>query len=407
MRILFLTSRVPYPPVGGDRLRAFNFIKALSRHHAITLLALHETPLAREDQRGLEKYVAHCEVIPLSRYRSYRNCLAGLFSRKPLQVHYYQSAELRRRLHAHLQNQSFDLIFVHLLRMADYVCRIRGVRKILDLTDALAMNYERGRRFEKERRLSLYTLAQRFERARIQRYEAKSLRQFDRSLLISRVDRDYLSRYAPVHNVEIIGPGVNLEYFNFYDGPYDSNHLVFVGKMSTFPNKDAVLYFYERIFPLVLRDFPDMRFTVVGIEPAAEILALRRHPNVVVTGPVRDVRPYLRRAVLSICPMRVGAGAKNKILESMAVGTPVVATSLGIEGIAVHTGRDILVANEPQDFAEDVRLLIKNPALRQIVARRARHLMEQKYGWDHVLEHLENIVTAHAQPHAVVTTAES
>lgn len=407
MRILFLSSRVPYPAVGGDRLRAFNFIKALSRRHAVTLLALHEKPLVREDLRGLEKYLEHCEVIPLPRSRSYWNCLTGLFSRKPLQVHCYQSADLRRRLHAHLKKQSFDLIFVHLLRMADYVCQVNNVPKILDLTDSLAMNYERSRRYEKEHRLNLFMLAQRLECARIRRYEARMVQCFDRNLLISPVDRDYLSQYAPVHNVEIIGPGVNLEYFNFYDGPYDRNDLVFVGKMSTFPNKDAVIYFCEKIFPLILRDFPDMRFTIVGIEPAPEILALHRHRNVVVTGPVQDVRPYLRGAALSVCPMRVGAGAKNKVLESMAIGTPVVATSIGIEGIDAHVGRDILVANEPQEFAENVRLLIKNPALRQIVAQRGRRLMQEKYSWDRVLERLQDIVAAHGQPHAVVTTAES
>jgi glycosyltransferase involved in cell wall biosynthesis len=183
----------------------------------------------------------------------------------------------------------------------------------LDLTDALSLNYERSRVLEKERRLSLLSLAQKVERRRVRQYEANVLSRFDLNLIISPVDRDFLSQFNSAKNVEIIGPGVDLDYFNYHAGPYDNRQIIFVGKMSTFPNKDAALYFHESIFPLVLKRFPDMKFVIAGIEPPPEILALRRDPRVKVLGQVPDVRPYLHQSALSVCPMRTGAGAKNKV----------------------------------------------------------------------------------------------
>jgi glycosyltransferase involved in cell wall biosynthesis len=238
MKILVLTSRVPYPPLGGDRLRLFNFVNSLARKHQITLLALTDNPA---EVHAAVPGAQRTEVFYLPRLNSYLNSLRGLFSKKPPQIHYYRSRAMQQRLRQLLCTERFDLIFVHLIRMAEYVAGIDDLPKILDLTDALSLNYERSRALEKERRLSLLSLAQKVERRRMRQYEIKSLRCFDRNLIISPVDRDFLSRFASVQNVEIIGPGVDPDYFTYYAGPYDNRQITFVGKMSTFPNKDAAL----------------------------------------------------------------------------------------------------------------------------------------------------------------------
>ncbi|MCL4707514.1 TIGR03087 family PEP-CTERM/XrtA system glycosyltransferase [bacterium] len=394
MKILFLTSRVPYPPLGGDRLRAFHFIKALSQQHRVTLLSFAAGPDEMVNLHPLVKYVERFETVMLDPRRSYLNCLAGLFSRKPLQVHYYRSDEMRSLIRANLAREDFDLIFVHLARMADYIHEMNGLPKIMDLTDALSMNYERSAALQRPNHLSAYNLAQKVESRRIRNYEAQVVDWFDCNLLISPVDRDYLSRFTAANKVQVIGPAVDLSYFHYGSGQYDPNTIVFMGKMSTFPNRDAALYFYEEIFPLVLRRFPKMRLNIVGIEPGAEILALRRHPNVTVTGYVPDVRPYLQKAALSICPMRTGAGAKNKVLESLAAGTPVVATSLGVEGIALRPEEDALVADTPHVFADAIARLVENPGMRQQLSRNGRRLIEEKYSWELVLTQLNELVNS-------------
>ncbi len=392
MKILFLTSRVPYPPLGGDRLRAFHFIKALSQQHRVTLLAFAAASEETETLHPIAKYVERFETVMLDPRRSYLNCLAGLFSRKPLQVHYYRSGAMRSLIRASLARESFDLIFVHLARMADYIHEMNGLPKIMDLTDALSMNYERSAALQSRNHLSAYNLAQKVESRRIRNYEAQIVEWFDCNLLISPVDRDYLSRFTAANKVHVIGPAVDLSYFRYASNHYDPNTMVFMGKMSTFPNQDAALYFYEKIFPLVLRRFPKMQLNIVGIEPGAEILALRRHPNVRVTGYVPDVRPYLQQAALSICPMRTGAGAKNKVLESLAAGTPVVATTLGVEGIALQPGEEAFVADTPQAFADAIAQLVENPGIRQQLSHNGRRLIEEKYSWELVVTQLNELV---------------
>ncbi|MDZ7268260.1 MAG: glycosyltransferase family 4 protein [candidate division KSB1 bacterium] len=392
MKILFLTSRAPYPPLGGDRLRALHVIKALSQQHRVTLLTFASSRAEAEALRPIAKYVERFETVRLQTRRSYLNCLIGLFSRTPLQVHYYRSAAMRRLIRACLQRERFDLIFVHLVRMADYIHDLDGLPKIMDLTDALSLNYERSAAFQNNQPLTAYALAQRVEKRRIRAYEARVVDWFDCNLLISPVDRDYLSRFAAADKVRVLGPVVDLGYFHFYDGPHDPDTIVFMGKMSTFPNQDAVRYFYREIFPLVRQRLPRLRLNIVGVEPSAEILALRRHPGVTVTGYVPDVRPHLQQAVLSICPMRTGAGAKNKVLESMAVGTPVVATALGVEGLAVRPGEHALLADSPQAFAAAIVRLAGNPALRRQLAHNGRALIAEKYSWELVLTQLNELV---------------
>ena len=392
MRILFLTSRSPFPPLGGERLRAFHFIKALSRNHEVTLLTFVSNKDEIESLQPISKYVERYETILLNARRSYFNCVLGLFSQKPLQVHYYRSKKMSRALRKCLGEYPIDLIFVHLARMAEYSEVMNGVPKIMDLTDALSMSYERNAACESSHRLNALNLAQRIERRRIRQYETSVIERFDCNLLISPADRDYLSQFASADKIRIIGPGVNLDYFDYSDGPYDRNTIILVGKMSTFPNRDAALYFCREVFPLVLRQLPQMTLQIVGIEPGAEIRALQRHPNIEVTGYVPDIRPHLRQAALSICPMRTGAGAKNKVLESMAIGTPVVSTTLGIEGIDLQAEHHVLLGDSAAEFAQQIGRLVAHPGLRRKLARAGRKLVEERYGWELVLEQLNNLV---------------
>ncbi len=396
MKILFLTSRVPYPPIGGIQLRVFHFIKALSRQHEITLLSLSEQPVPAEQMAGLQPYVRRLEIIELSKSRSYLNCLAGLFSSKPLQVYYYRSPALFERLQEIARHEKFDLIYVHLIRMAEYTKALNGEPKILDLTDAMSLSYERICQIHRDHSLKLFHVAQKVECGRLREYEAAAVRRFDRNLIISQTDKKFLGQFADVSRMKIIGPGVNLNYFSFYDGDFDANRIVFLGTMSFLPNKDAIIYFYKKIWPNVKRRIPAMKLSIVGANPAPEVVRLSRDADIEVTGYVPDVRPFLRRAAVSICPMRVGAGAKNKVLEAMSIGTPVVSTSLGAEGIEAQPGHHLLVADAPKLFANQVSRIAQRPELRSRLARQARHLIEEKYDWDLVTQPLERLIESMA-----------
>ncbi len=387
MKILFLTTRYPFPPVGGDKLRAYNFIKYLiARGHEVHLLSLTDQDVELNDSVQFEK------VIFLSRARSYLNSFLGLFSRKPLQVWYFHSKRFQQEVDTLRKENNYDLIFCHLFRTAEYVRKVNNIPKILDLTDAISLSYSRISR-QLSKNFSILNLIYTFEKKRVISYEGKILRSFTRSILASEYDKKYLSKFFDVSNIEIIENGVNTIYFPFYDGKYNKNQIVFIGNMRTAPNIDAVLYFNEKIFPLVKKEIPEAKFFIVGAEPPKKIYDLtKKDKNIHVTGFVRNIRSYLKSAAVSVAPMRYSAGVQNKILESMAVGTPVVSTTIGMEGIHATPDKNIVIEDSPEQFAAKIVDLIKNGKLRKSISIAGRALVERKYTWEEVLEKL-NILT--------------
>ena len=389
MRILFLTPRLPFPPVGGDKLRVFNFIKHLSRNHKIALISFIADP---DEANYLIEYASLLErvkTVLLSKEKSYSNACRGILSPKPFQIHYYYLKKMRQLIFQEIESGKYDLVFVHLIRMAEYVKDLRGVPRILDLTDAISLNYERSVRYRRD----VFYLVNLIEKEKVRRYETEIISHFEKNLLISSVDKNYLSRYTDNQNIEIVPNGVDIDYFQFYDGVFDLNRVVFLGNMRTFPNSDAVEYFCKEILPLIRKELPKVKFHIIGSEPSKVVRKLASEPEVVVTGYVKDVRPFLRKAAVSVCPMRVGAGIQNKILESMAMGTPVVSTPEGVEGIEVNPGQEILVSNSSSDFAQKVTELIQNRALRRSISLNARRLVEKKYTWEITLNQLDHIIT--------------
>jgi glycosyltransferase involved in cell wall biosynthesis len=190
--------------------------------------------------------------------------------------------------------------------------------------------------------------------------------------------------------VSIVPMGVDLEYFqpnHKEEGP----NLLFTGIMSYFPNRDAVLYFYHKIFPIIKKAVPKAKFYIVGNSPTKKIQKLMSNDDVVVTGRVEDVRPYFDSSAVFVCPLRSGSGMQTKLLEAMAMKVPVVTTSLGFEALEASAGRDIIVADEVEKFAQEVIRLLKEKELRQSIAQNARKLVEERYGWPSVIRQLETV----------------
>lgn len=386
MKILYLASRFPAPPIGGDKLRVYRTLEYLSRRHTVSLYSLSEQNLDAAAARRRLPFIADVRLVSLPRWRSYLQCVWGLWRHLPLQVYYYYS----RALHELVAEQAgqFDLIFCHLVRMAEYGRRVPGVPRILDLTDAFSLNYERCRQYQR----GPVGMRTAIERSRVLRYETAVLNDFDCSLLISPRDRDHLAGYADTRRVRILTHGVDEQYFTFARTPYFPHQVVFVGNMRTFPNTDAVAYFARAIMPPLEAALPRVKFTVVGAHPRRGVRALGEHSNIEITGQVDDVRPYVRQSAVSVCPVRVGAGVQNKILESMALGTPVVTTSVGLEGIEAEPERDLLVADTPEEFCRQILRLVHDPALRTTMINNARGLIERKYAAEVVLHVLDEIL---------------
>ncbi|GBD93558.1 glycosyl transferases group 1 [bacterium BMS3Abin05] len=392
MKILFLTSRWPVPPITGDRIRAFYLLRHLTQKHDVTLVSFYEN---FHEIKQLKSSQLNVRIRPVkfpAGLSLYARLGSGLFSKLPLQVHYYSTKKIKQVIHEELKSNSYDLIFVHLLRMANYVMDLASIPKIIDLTDAISLNYERLLQFSGFYQNRSFNKIYSLEKERVLNYEKNILRKFNRTLLISGVDKDYLQAHCTVDPMAVVQNGVNLDYFKYLPNGCDSDKIVFHGNMNYLPNVDAALYFYRDIFPLVKQKRPRAKFFMVGVRPKKQLQALEKYQDVFVTGRLNDLRPQLRSAALAVCPLRAGAGLQNKILEAMAIGTPVVTTSLGLEGIHARPGKHLEVADTPEAFAEKVVSFMNNPGKREEFSRQARQFVEENYTWEKALAPLDDIL---------------
>jgi glycosyltransferase involved in cell wall biosynthesis len=185
--------------------------------------------------------------------------------------------------------------------------------------------------------------------------------------------------------------GVDIEYFRPDNRAPEDGLIIFVGSMDWMPNIDAVQYFAEEIYPLIKKRRPNVRFAVVGRKPAESVKALtRKDSSIIVTGTVDDVRPWMDKARVMVVPLRAGGGTRIKIYEAMAQGTPVVSTSIGAEGLVVKNNENILIADNPEDFANATLKLLDNDTIAKEIAKNARELVEKNFSWQRVATIFEN-----------------
>ena len=385
MKILLITPRLPYPPYRGDKLKIFNLLKRLSREHTIHLVSFIEKKNELEYLPHLRPYCAAIDVVPLRRWQSYVKCFLGLFSRWPLQVHYFRSQRMRRLLTEIGARHHFDIVHTHLIRMAPYTAALRHNAKVLDLTDAVSLYLQRFWAREKN---PVMKFLLKLELDRVRRYESV-VEQFRACFVCSEPDREQLRQAAPDANIRLIPNGVDLAYFSGNAAvAYDPNRMVFTGNLTYHPNIDGIFYFVNEIFPLIKKEVPAAKFYIVGQSPPAKIRALAGS-DVIVTGFVEDIKQYYLSSAVAVSPIRFGAGTLNKILEPLALGVPVVATSMGIEGLDLTLGKDILVADRPHAFAKHVVHVLKDAEFRNRLGNAGMAIVRRLYNWDTIVSLLE------------------
>jgi len=387
VKILYLGLRFPYPPNRGDRIRAYNFIKHLSEKHSVTFVSFFESAEDIDSIGELERFCTQVKVVPFNRFRACLNSMSHAFSKLPLQMWYWYSKEMQKIIDDLVFQNDFDLIHAQFFRMAQYITKFKDHPKILDLTDAMSLNLNRRAKLDKRVKYPLLKL----EESRTKRYETEIVKQFDMGIMVSEHDRDYLLSLDGSLKLEVVPMGVDLEYFQPRTADEFQPHLLFTGTMDYFPNTDAAWYFYHEIFPYVKQALPDVNFYVVGTNPTKQLKRLEANGDIIVTGRVPDVRPYFRDAAVFVSPMRCGTGTQVKNLESMAMRVPVVTSSFGIAGTEAQADRDMLVADEPREFADRVIQLFKDDKLRQNLVQNGRELVETKYNWEYLGSLLDKI----------------
>jgi polysaccharide biosynthesis protein PslH len=386
MKILFLTSRFPYPPVRGDKIRVFNLIRELSKNHEIVLATFAEPDDGRY-YTSLLKYVRRIERVSFKKTKAYLNAGLGLFSKKPLQVSYYSSPEMRQAVAKLVEEEQPDIIHAHLIRMAPYAAPYPEVPKVLDICDSMTLNYERFLMYRRD----LTSLLYRLEKGRTKRYEGLIPLEFDVSLVISPHDRDFILGLCPDAELEIVPMGVDFTFFKPVSTKRLDNTMAFMGTMDYFPNVDAMKWFYQDVVPIIRRTIPKVELKIVGSSPAPEIEKLDSDPHVTVTGFVDDLRPIVGQATVFICPIRAATGINSKVIEAMAMGLPVVVTPEACEGIDVEDGINALVASDPMTFSEKVIEVLQNPETRDRIGQAGLEFVKTRFSWPTAVKTLEEV----------------
>ncbi len=386
MRVLYFSPRVCWPIISGAHLRDFHLARQLARRTTLTYVGLDSgTPPTPENTRlELQKLLSGAEVLFVPRDPSYKaaNIVRGLIGPTPLNVLNFTSAAVMAEVERILNDRSFDAIQIESVHLIAYAKRIRQLcPRVRLICDWHNIESEILTRYAEQDSNPLRALYARRTAALSRGMENQFLHLGDAHTVCSERERDILLQRLPQARIEVVGNGVDVEYFASPTQDEVRRDLVFMGRMDYHANIDAAVFFAKKIWPLIRARQPELRLVIVGAQPAKEVLALRDLAGVTVTGTVEDVRPSYHTALAAVVPLRVGGGTRLKVLEAMAAGTPVISTTLGAEGLAVTDGKDILIADTPEATADTVASLQANSAAWQSLVANARNLVQAQYDW--------------------------
>ncbi len=393
MKLLWVKAGGLLPPDTGGKIRSFQILKQLARKHDITLFTFypeHPNDIHPGGAGIFSKVV--CVPLPLPSYRSfaeYARYARLLFTGRAYTIEkYFCYPEIRRSFTELMRSLNFDLVVCDFIYPAPLIDWKMPQPKILFTHNVEAQVWERHYKVTSN---PVWKFVCWLESRALAVAERSYVKLADYVLTVSENDRNFFAQYVAPDRISVVPTGVDTEYFQPLPDPEQPDTTVFTGSMDWMPNEDGVAYFVEKIFPLIRRDIPDLAFWAVGRRPPRRIQALASG-NIVVTGAVDDIRPYLGKAAVCVVPLRSGSGTRIKIFEAMAMGKAVVSTTLGAEGLPVRHGENIILADDPADFAGQVVGLLRDPARRQRLGRAARQLVEENYGWPSVAAYFDRIM---------------
>jgi len=386
MRILFITPVIPTETNGR---RPYNFIKYLGTRHQVHVLSLRLSSQTMDDAVRLAKFGAHAQSFSIGGLSSLASTFFSPLRGQPLRVAWCRNSKLASAIQRILERHTVDIIHFDRMRMGQYAMGLEGIPKLIDFTDSLTLYLERAAQY---RTKFLERLMDGYESGVIPRYESKVLDHVDAALFCSSIDADVFLNMHQEAPVQVVPNCVDASQFQPKSrGSVIVPRLIMTGNLFYFPNVDAVQFFERDIWPRVRLRIKGIEAQVIGSQPKPEIMALHGRKQLTVIPNVKRMSDYLFQDDLFVCPLRVGAGVKNKVLEAMAAGMPVVTTPLGCEGLAVTPDEHLVVAETSIEFAEAIVQLVNNPDRRQILGQRARQFVEANHGLEAIGQHLEQV----------------
>lgn len=411
MKVLWLAHAVPYPPRSGFLLRSYNLLKELATRHEVDLVAFVQEPWMRtlfgsveeglvESRRVLEGMCTRVTFLPIDTVTrplgKQRTAVAALLSGGSYSMSWLVTARGRSTIAAHVNTGRYDLVHFDTIGLAPYLSSVAELpatvthhnieshmmlRRAGNASNALASSYFR------------------IEAVRLRAAERATAQRFAAHFTCSELDSERLRVIVPDVNAIVIPNGVDCEFFTPRGVEPRPDSLAFVGTMNWYPNLAAMVFFLREVWPALKQRRPALTLDIVGSNPPASLLQLAATlPGVTVHGYVPDVRPFMERAAVFVCPIRDGGGTKLKILDAFAMRKCMVAHPVACEGIDVTPGRDVVLASTAQEFTEQVLTLLDDAPRRRALGEHARQLVEQHYSFQAIGQQFSAAMQALTEP---------
>jgi len=378
MKILFLSRWFPFPPDNGSKLRVYNLIKIIAKTHNIDLISFASEPILEERERRMHSF---CQKVVTVLFKDYNpdslQSRLGYFSPKPRYIVDTYRKEFEKAVQSACQKKKYDLAIASQVDMTPYIKAVKGVKVMIDEIELMVHHEAYSKQsngWQKLRRNLTWWKHSNYIKGVLKRVNGISVVSMREMELVEGLDRSQCLR-------KVIPNGIDMDYYQGDWGKPEPDTMIYAGALSYSANLDAVNYFISEILPLVKEQRPRARLLVTGKIDDSIRASIPANPNVEFTGYLEDVRPRVGSAWLSVIPLRVGGGTRLKILESLAMGTPVISTSKGAEGLNLKSGRDIIIRDNPEEFADEVVKLLGSRELRSRLGLSGQQTVGSLYNW--------------------------
>ena len=375
MKLIYLTSRFPYPINKGDKLRSYHQIKKLSKKNDIYLISLSETKIPKSSIYELDKYCKSVHIYQISLVNRIFNLLKTFINNRPFQVNYFYHFKIQKKINSNISEINPDHIFCQLVRTALYVKDEHSIPKTMDYMDALSKGLERRIKISKFWQKPFVKM----EWQRMKRFENLAFEFFNNHIIISSRDRNEIS-HIDNKNIEIVPNGIDTNYFQKIktNKIYD---LIFIGNLSYVPNIEAAKYISKTIFPLLKEKLPNIKILISGSNPSKKVLRLSNE-NIEVSGWVDDIRKIYCSGKVFFAPMSLGSGLQNKLLEAMSLGIPCITSNLCNKSLEGTHMKNIIIGNCTEQYVSQILNILSKPKLMLEIGKNGSRYVNEKFSWE-------------------------
>jgi len=385
LRILFLTQRVPYPPNRGAKITSWRIIERMARRHDVVCITFSNDDDERAGAERMRGMGIETIDFPLDLRLAKLRSLPLLLTSKPLTLGVFGSKAVQAEVDR--QAPTCQLAYAY----SSSMCAFLEHLPIPSVMHFAELDSDKWRQYAEREPFPMSWIYRREYRT-LRAVEVRLARAGAENVLCTPLEEEIFRREIPGASTMVLRNGIDLDYYRPAPELAEPKHIVFTGVMDYLPNVDGCVWFAKDVLPRLRERCGDVRFTIIGADPSAEVLELEQQPGVTVTGFVDDTRDWLRRGSISVAPLRIARGIQNKVLEALAMGHPVVGTTSATQGVEGQPGRDFLLADTADEILEACARLIEDPDEARALGLRGRQFVEANYDWEVVFAPLDELV---------------